>query len=167
MDAFAMLQFIRVLSLGLLAIPIPLTYRLLLIYTLDIIDCNSLWHPIPCKSFEYQINDKIIDTLIYIVILGFFMYTHPSAINFLLLGLLFWRIIGIIRWNKTRDTKNLIRHFDIVREFSLVLAAMYDGWINPTPINFAIILPIIIIVKWNFEKYLHGGKIYDSLHFTT
>ena len=156
----AILQIIRILGIGLLTAPIPLTYRLLLIYILDGIDCNRFWHPIPCKSFDYQINDKIIDTVTYIAIIGFFMYAYPSPANFLLLGMLLWRIIGIIRWYKTRDTKYLVWHLDMVREFSLVLAAMYDGWIEPSPMNFTISLPIIAAMKWNFEKALHGGQHY-------
>jgi hypothetical protein len=162
MDTFAMLQTLRVLSLGLLMAPIPLTYRLLFIYAIDAIDCNRFWHPIPCKSFEYQMNDKIVDTVTYIAIVGFLMYKYPSAANFLLLGMLLWRMVGIVRLNNTRDAQHLIWHPDLVREFSLVLAAMYDGWINPTPTNFAIVLPVIAIVKWNFEKGLHGGQKYTT-----
>jgi hypothetical protein len=108
-------------------------------------------------------NDTIVDTVTYIAIVGFLMYTYPSAANFLLLGMLLWRIIGIVRWNNTRDSKYLVWHLDMVREFSLVLAAMYDGWIDPTPTNFAIILPVIAVVKWNFEKVLHGGQNYTTL----
>jgi len=157
-----MLQIARVLSLGFLMAPIPLTYRLLFIYALDAIDCNRFWHPIPCKSFDYQMNDKIVDTITYIAIVGFLMYKYPSAANFLLLGMLLWRMVGIVRWNNTRDSKYLVWHLDMVREFSLVLAAMYDGWINPTATNFAIVLPVIAIVKWNFEKDLHGGQKYTT-----
>lgn len=162
MDTFAMLQIVRVLSLGILTAPIPLTYRLLFIYAIDGIDCNRFWHPIPCKSFEYQMNDKIVDTVTYIAVIGYLMYIYPSAANFVLLGMLLWRVVGIVRWNNTRDTKNLVWHLDMVREFSLVLAAMYDGWINPTPTNFAIILPVIAVMKWNFEKALHGGQNYTT-----
>jgi len=85
---------------------------------------------------------------------------YPSPANFLLLGMLLWRIIGIIRWNNTRDTTYLVWHLDMVREFSLVLAAMYDGWIEPSPRNFTISLPIIAAMKWNFEKALHGDQHY-------
>jgi len=162
MDTFAMLQTLRVLSLGLLMAPIPLTYRLLFIYAIDAIDCNRFWHPIPCKSFEYQMNDKIVDTVTYIAVIGYLMYIYPSAANFLLLGMLLWRIVGVVRMNNTRDAQHLIWHPDLVREFSLVLAAMYDGWINPTPKNFAIILPVIAVMKWNFEKALHGGRKYTT-----
>jgi hypothetical protein len=160
MDTFAMLQVVRVLGLGFLTIPMPLTYRLLCIYALDSIDCNRFWHPVPCKSFEYQLNDKIVDTISYIAIVGFLMCTYPSAANFLLLGMLLWRMVGIALWNETRDTKHLIWHLDLVREFSLVLAAMHDGWITLSPKNLAIILPVLTVAKWNFEKALHGGRHY-------
>jgi len=158
---FRIAQLLRVLSLFVLIFPIPLTYRLLIIYLLDGIDCSRFWHPVPCNSFKYQWNDKLIDTLSYIVINAFLIWKYPSPLNFMLLGMLLFRIKGIVQWYQTGNSEYLIWHPDIFREFSLVVSAVNDGMIKLSPTMTVSSVFIISILKWMFEIKMHKKGVHD------
>lgn len=157
---FSILQTWRVVGLSVLLLPIPLTVRLLAIYFLDLIDCTTLFASIPCDSHLYQWNDKLVDTLIYIVIIAYLCLRAPSQWNYVLVGLFLYRVIGVIRLGSTKDMKSLVYYPDIVREFSLVLAAVYDGWLPSLPLTITTLLVIIAVVKPYIEYLQHIRKWY-------
>lgn len=143
---FSMLQIIRIVALSILMLPIPLTIRLLALYVIDIVDCNPLWHPVHCHSFYYQWNDKMVDTITYIVVVAYMFINHSSSANYVLLAMLLYRMLGLYKWKQSRDPMYLVYYPDLVREFSLVVAAASDGWIPKSPrvlITGAIIIALV------------------------
>lgn len=157
LNHLSFLQIIRIVGLIIIILPLPLTIRLLFLYVLDNIDCNiriKILYPIPCSSFKYQWNDKLIDILTYIVILCYLFnkFSHPA--NFVLLGMLLYRVIGIVKFWYNRNSLELVRYPDLFREFSLILALIHDKWL-PNKIWLLVISAIIIAIIKTKVEYLH------------
>ena len=168
---FTILQLIRIAAVALLFAPIPLTLRLLLLYVADIIDCfviHRIWKPTPdsknvvviapidCAGYDYQSRDKIVDTIVYIVVMAYLWAMHPSPLNYVLLGLLLYRTVGVAQFLRTGDKIYIVRYPDLFREFSLVVALMHDGYFHPRSwITLGAIFLAIAIGKTGVEYYHH------------
>lgn len=161
---FGGLQTIRVLSIIVLLLPIPLTFRLLIIYIIDALDGNLIYSPFNVNTYEYIYNDKLVDTLLYILILSYLAYYHFTYFGFgifILFGMLLYRMIGVSRYIITRDKTFIIRYPDMFREFSLILALMYDGYIVKNNLNIVLGAIIVAIFKSYYEYLQHKKNILD------
>ena len=92
------------------------------------------------KLYYYQYNDKICDFISYLLIILFFN-VDKSVIIFIL-----YRLIGIILFYITMDSKWLIVFFDFVKEY-LIYSFFFT--------NNLFILPFFIMLKVAFEYYYH------------
>jgi hypothetical protein len=79
----------------------------------------------------------------------------------MLLGMLLFRIKGIVQWYQTGNSEYLIWHPDIFREFSLVVSAVNDGMIKLSPTMTVSSVFIISILKWMFEIKMHKKGVHD------
>ena len=143
-------QALRIGSLGILtADAAPDVFKLLFLYTVDSIDCL----PGPCDDYEYQEADKTIDFLTYIAILAYLWGRLPSGnpwwFRWLLLVSLLFRFIGLLQFQKSQDTKTLIRFPDFFRELTIV-GLMFPG-------NLWAILAVFVLKPF-VEVYLHDRK---------
>jgi hypothetical protein len=140
-------QALRIGSLGILtADAAPDVVKLLFLYTVDSIDCL----PGPCEDYEYQEADKTIDFLTYIAILIYLWERLPIWwFRWLLLASLIFRFVGLLRFQKTRDAKTLVRFPDFFRELTIV------GLILPG--NMWAILAVFLLKPF-VEVYLHDRK---------
>lgn len=154
-------QGLRVVALALLLAPLPLTLRLLGIYALDTLDCAEALglNPLPCNSPEYQWNDKLVDTLTYVVVLAFLAARHPHGGNYLLLGMLLYRAIGVAKYgaDPAHDAAQFVQHPDMFREFSLLLAAVHDGWLPDSAGTVAAGALAVALLKPAYERLHHLG----------
>lgn len=153
----------RIAALIILALPIPLTFRLLLLYTTDSFDCRvvNIFKVASCKTFFYQMNDKIIDTLTYVVVMAYFFINFKSnPLIYVLFGFLLSRIVGVVKFYQTKgDNAMMVAYPDVFREFSVYLALIYDGFI-PDKLRYdVVILIILILAKVQFEKYFHKDEV--------
>lgn len=154
-----LMQSLRVVGTFALALPLPLTLRLLAVYAMDALDCDArILHDMPCSSFEYQWNDKLVDTLIYVVVLAFLGLRYPHVANFVLLAMLLYRAVGVAKFGLTKDPHALVRHPDMVREFSLVVAAVHDGWLPNSTWLLAAAALVVAVAKRQFEHHMHVAK---------
>lgn len=140
-------QALRIGSLGvLIADEAPDVFKLLFLYTVDSIDCL----PGPCDDYEYQEADKTIDFLTYFVVLFYLWERLPAGntwwFRWLLLATLFFRFLGMIQFQESRDAKTLIRFPDFFRELTIV------GLVFPG--NIWAILAVFILKPF-IEVYLH------------
>jgi len=100
------------------------------------------------KTFHYQINDKLIDLLTYILVIIIF------KIDNIYLLFLLWRTIGIILFNLTKKSIYLITMFDFMKEY-LIYLYLFNRNNN--------YLGICVFGKIIFEYYYHtkvNNKIY-------
>lgn len=160
-DLFHYAQVLRIFSLIALKLDLPLTVRLLIIYFADMLDCYFLKLIDPthnCETPYYQINDKIIDLIIYIVIMMYFiMSDFHNALIFVLMGFLLLRTVGVVKFIRSDGLNNRIlwQYPDLFREFSLYVALVYDGFVpDNSSIHIAAGL-LIIGGKIICEKVLH------------
>ena len=155
-------QIFRVTTLIILAFPIPLTYRLLLLYLTDLFDCDALklFSTPNCHTTFYQVNDKIIDILIYIVVMIYFLINYSkNPMNYVLIGFLLHRIIGVYKFIITENNDLMIYFPDVFRELSIYVAMIHDGFVENKLSVHIIVTMIIILAKIQFEKMLHSKKI--------
>ena len=92
------------------------------------------------KSFYYQCNDKICDSISYLLLYLFFKFD-----NFLLFFILY-RMIGVILFYYTKNSKWLILFFDFVKEYILYLFVFGKNYT---------FMPLFIFLKICFEYYFH------------
>jgi hypothetical protein len=92
------------------------------------------------KTFYYQINDKIVDMLSYLLL----YFIIP--INPLLQILIIYRLIGIILFGITKQSIYLIIFFDLIKEYLLYFYLFGNN---------NIYLPILIVGKIIIEYILH------------
>ena len=95
------------------------------------------------SSFEYQLWDKTIDIFSYLMLPVFF---SPKDVPFLTIFIVY-RLIGVILFSLTRNSKYLIVFFDFVKEYLLY------GYIFGPTVRY---LPIFVILKiaFEFKNYL-------------
>ena len=138
--------------------PINTKLKCLLIFFTDWLDClpSKLTQYIRtkkfsesagiCRSYNYQIIDKIIDLFSYYVV--FMLLDLPlSSLYFILISI---RAIGIALFTKTGHSKYLVMFPDLFRE--LLIVSWTLGTSNP-------IIIATICIKIIFEYLLHMGPL--------
>lgn len=100
------------------------------------------------KTFYYQYLDKICDSISYLLLFLFFKLDN------LLLYFVLYRIIGVVLFYLTKNSKWLIFFFDFAKEFLLYLFIFGH--------NYAY-LPFCVICKIVFEYYFH--TIINKSHY--
>ena len=135
-------------------LPINIKLKCLLIFFTDWLDClpSKLTQYIRtknfneslgiCRSYNYQIIDKIIDLFSYYII--FMLLDLPFTSMYFIL--LFLRSIGVILFTKTSHSKYLVMFPDLFREVLIVSWTL--GTSNP-------IIIATIVIKIIFEYLLH------------
>ena len=107
------------------------------------------------KTFHYQLQDKICDSISYLFLCLFFKFDG------LLLFFILYRIIGILLFYSTKNSKWLIVYFDFVKEYLLYLFIFGKNYT---------FLPLFIISKIYFEYYyhtIHNHSSYKYIKFYT
>ena len=92
------------------------------------------------KSFYYQSSDKICDTVSYLLISIFF------KVDYFFLFFILYRVIGVILFYITKDSKWLIIFFDFAKEYLIYLFIFGQNYLY---------IPYFIILKICFEYYYH------------
>lgn len=107
----------RILPMLVLFIDIPFIYKLIPILLFDKVDCmmsgiinleNKDLKDINCQSQEYQLTDKIMDTITYTVLL---IYTSTKEYRWftpMLIVLFVFRMIGVLFYLKNGDRRMLV-----------------------------------------------------------
>ncbi len=160
-DIVYLAQVFRILSLLVLKLKIPLTVRLLILYAADMLDCQPakfIDKTFDCHTLFYQANDKIIDTIVYMVVILYFMIMFRSnALVYVLVGFLLHRMVGVYKFIQTEGNPRILSQYpDVFREFSLYVAMVYDGYVPDNNYYHLGAGIFIIIGKILFEKMFHG-----------
>ena len=92
------------------------------------------------KTYYYQIIDKIVDVISYLLLFVFF------KLDMFLLFFVLYRIIGVIIFTLTRQKMSTVVFFDFVKEYLLYLFVFGK--------NYAY-LPFFICLKILYEYYFH------------
>jgi len=107
----------RILPLLVLFIDIPFIYKLIPILLFDKVDCimsgiinleNKDLKDVNCQSQEYQLTDKIMDTITYTVLL---IYTSTKEYRWftpMIIVLFVFRMIGVLFYLKNDDRRMLV-----------------------------------------------------------
>ena len=141
-------------------------YTILLLILLDIIDCNPLVLKLFPPEFaghgcsydsRYQLLDKSIDIIQYIVAIALLKPILPKSIFIALLIFLVYRIIGIIVYHYNNNNKTFIVFIDFFKEY-LALYAIFGTSISP------LILLSSIALKVGFEYLMHQQHIFLDLY---
>jgi hypothetical protein len=100
------------------------------------------------KQFYYQSTDKIYDSITYVIVYFFLRHVFrlDTKSDTILLMFILYRIIGVILFYNTKDSRWLIVFFDFVKEFLLYLAIFRN--------NYSYIF-LFILCKVAFEYYYH------------
>lgn len=133
--------------------------KIILIMILDGLDC--VWgkiynHEKFCQTKEYQIIDKIVDTISYSMLLYYVIKNkllHYTEL-YLLIGLFTYRLIGIVTFLSTLNRNFLVYFPNSFIETILLLFLGYHG------IHKAIITTCIFIFKIIVEHSMHYNKKY-------
>ena len=92
------------------------------------------------KTYYYQIIDKIVDVISYLLLFVFF------KLDMFLLFFVLYRIIGVIIFTLTRQKMSIVVFFDFVKEYLLYLFVFGK--------NYAY-LPFFICLIILYEYYFH------------
>lgn len=115
----------------------------LILTGLDVLD-NVLMTDKSCtKTYNYQIKDKLVDVISYILLL--FFYEFDEYIKYFI----YYRLVGVLLYITTQNSAWLIIFFDFVKEYMIYRYVFGDN--NRY-------LGISIIGKIIFEIYLHKYK---------
>ena len=156
---FSLLLRIIVSVVILFTFPIPLFYKIILIMMSDSLDHGiprmiySNW--ISGKTLTYQINDKITDTITYIILLCYILTTSNITISQkkILITLLIFRIIGTVLFILKKDRKYLFYFPNFFLEISLAMVGINHFSLKNQASNIVILL--VIIYKIIQEYILH------------
>ena len=156
---FSLLLRIIVTVVILFTFPIPLFYKIILIMMSDFLDHGiprriySNW--ISGKTLTYQINDKITDTITYIILLCYILTTSNITITQkkILITLLIFRIIGTVLFILKKDKKYLFYFPNFFLEISLSMVGINHFSLKNQASNIVILL--VIIYKIIQEYILH------------
>ena len=107
------------------------------IYTHNINKCTT-------HLFDYQINDKICDSISYLLLFLFFTFNFNILVP--LLFFILYRVIGVILFYFTKNSPWLILFFDFAKEFLLYIFFFGKNYMY---------LPFFILCKIGFEYYWH------------
>ena len=128
---------------------------------LDTIDCGvtKLFYKYSCQTHQYQSNDKLIDLMTYVLVIIIFWNYLPDNHKNILLIALFWRMIGVIRFYDTNNSKYMIIFPDLFKELLLLY---YLDSLNIINVNMYSI-GILTIIKIFYEYLHHKIKIIPGL----
>jgi hypothetical protein len=123
----------------------------ILLTILDIVDnVFTVNYYLPCgKTYYYQIRDKICDSVTYLLLFLFFKLDN------VLFMFVLYRIIGVMLFYITKNSRWLIIFFDFAKEYLLYLFIFGKNYLY---------IPIFIIGKIGFEYYFH--TIFNPNHYT-
>jgi hypothetical protein len=96
------------------------------------------------KTFYYQNTDKICDSVSYLLI--FVLLALYFKTDYILLLIILYRIIGVILFYITKNSKWLIIFFDFTKEYLFYLFVFGNNY------NY---IPIFILCKIYYEYYFH------------
>ena len=92
------------------------------------------------KIKYYQINDKIIDTFTYLLLIS--LFPSDNILKFFVL----YRLIGVLLYLKTNNNYSLVIFFDFIKEYLLYLFIFGNNYTY---------IPILMVCKIGFEYYFH------------
>ena len=95
------------------------------------------------KIKYYQINDKIIDTFTYLLLIS--LFPSDNILKFFVL----YRLIGVLLYLKTKNNYSLVIFFDFIKEYLLYLFIFGHNYIY---------LTLFLILKIILEFYLYSQK---------
>ena len=140
------------------------------LFLLDFLDCSTLTNkflypkykclrkykndPDNKKEYvDYQKKDKVIDLFAYLLVFILFHNLMGENISLFYIILFLWRSVGVLKYYKTEDTKNLKIFFDGINGLLVlsVLSSHYDFVKN----NFNLLLIPIMLLKIIFENLHH------------
>ena len=99
------------------------------------------------KLFYYQYMDKIFDSMSYLSLYLFF------KLDYILLLFILYRIIGVLLFYITKNSKWLILFFDFAKEYLLYIFIFGNNYVY---------LPLFILSKIFFEYYHHTINNYNN-----
>ena len=100
------------------------------------------------KTFDYQYLDKICDSVSYLLLFLFFKFDNP------LLYFVLYRMVGVVLFYFTKNSKWLILFFDFAKEFLLYLFIFGKNYVY---------LPFFMACKIGFEYYFH--TVVNKTHY--
>ena len=134
-------------------LPINNTIKIILIFCTDFLDCwttkligqfkyriqffENQW----CKEFSYQMADKIVDLLSYLLVIQLLPY------NPLLIGIVIYRLIGVGLFYKTRDSSWLILFPDLFKE--VVIYNLLFGSMTANMFLLIVVGKIVFEIIWH------------------
>ena len=140
------------------------------LFLLDSLDCSTLTNkflypeykclrkykndPENKKEYlDYQKKDKIIDLFAYLIVFILFHNLMEENVKLFYIILFLWRLIGVVKYYKTEDTKYLKIFFDGINGLLVlsVLSSRYDFVKN----NFNLLLIPMMLLKIIFENLHH------------
>ena len=95
------------------------------------------------KIKYYQINDKVIDTFTYLLLIS--LFPSDNILKFFVL----YRLIGVLLYLKTKNNYSLVIFFDFIKEYLLYLFIFGHNYIY---------LTLFLILKIILEFYLYSQK---------
>jgi len=147
-------QIIRILILGVLPLPMPLTLKLIILYSVDKLDCGSINFTLDkrCHSIENQKKNIILNTITHGIIMTYFFMNYNEPLMYFLLGAYIYRTIGVYEYIKSDNRQMMARYLDIFRELSIHFALQYDGYIHYDLKTNILIIILIAYLKSEYEK---------------
>lgn len=127
----------------------------LLLWILDVLDCNSLLQSDSsyCKTYEYQKNDKVIDLLSYIYAVLLFNYLFDDQTIVLLILFICWRGIGVYNYYFNNNNGYIYYYPDFINITMLIYFLSTQSKIIKH--NYYIVLFIGMCLKIGFERIYH------------
>jgi hypothetical protein len=133
-----------------LGLPLTNGYKAILLILADVLDCNIVkvvkyFNNLKpdssyCKHYLYQIGDKLLDSMSYVLIYKLL------DLNPIYLFLIVYRLIGIYLFDRYQDSKYLIMFPDLFKE---ILA--YDYYFG----GFDKGIALVVLLKIIFEIFWH------------
>lgn len=121
-----------------------------ILFLSDALDCSLSPFQINCKTYDYQLGDKITDLIIYFVFLSMFGNLFNTSIRRMLMEFLIFRLIGVILYGYTNETKYIKAFPDFINSTLIALAiSQYTGW------NYYTVIIAGMFIKVGFEQIHH------------
>ena len=145
---------------------IPSYLKVILFWFIDLIDCdiprllNLYKNKKFCDTTEYQITDKITDSLCYIMLLNYIFQNNllnKKEIN-VIFWLLLYRLIGVLIFLKKKNRQILFYFPNFFLEITLALLFIKESNIKNLTNYKTIIIGIVLILKIIQEYILHYNK---------
>ncbi len=127
-----------------------------LLYVLDQVDYG--WERLAgpkgemcAKQFSYQLPDKIVDSMSYLMLFLFFDF-NSTSFTILLLFFTFWRVIGVALFTWKKQGIYLITNFDLIKELMVYFYFFGNDYKYLPFLIGAKILFEILVFKGDFNK---------------